>query len=129
MVYSRVTIEYMDGVVKFLDYTFENNSKDGKLLCPCKSYVFYYRKNQANIHDDLVVNSIMPGYGAWIYYGQLMSTSLSFQDGHREREAHEGDDVVGMLNDTFEVWSKASDMNARNLVEMDLPQKIQSTLI
>ena len=49
-----------------------------------------------------------------------MSMSLPTQDGHRERKAHEGNDVVGMLNDAFRIRSEARDMDAENPEEENM---------
>lgn len=62
----------------------------------------------------------MPRCDAWIYDGQSMPILLPIQDHHKEREAHEGDNVVRMLNDIFEVWNKVKDIDAGNLVEENM---------
>ena len=99
---SRCSDEYKVGVGKFLKFAFQNSSRDGKILCPCKYYVnrFLYTYEETRMH--LICDGFIKGYKKWIFHGENSfsnaSTSLSLWKTliliewnlFRSKQTHEG---------------------------------------
>ncbi|KAK1261526.1 hypothetical protein QJS04_geneDACA020470 [Acorus gramineus] len=91
----RNSHEYLDGVVKFLDFAFSRSTLENEIKCPCLDCRNVYHKEWDDVHGDLLWKGIMFNYTTWYYHGE------NFQNEYSTDESNEGDDMPGMLQDAF----------------------------
>ncbi|KAL6658581.1 hypothetical protein ACP70R_004167 [Stipagrostis hirtigluma subsp. patula] len=71
----RTTIEYRDGVNKFIDYAFSNSARAGKIRCPCDECGNMYWLNRSTVFDHLICNGFLRGYNEFISNDEDQSTA------------------------------------------------------
>nr|CAD1833012.1 unnamed protein product [Ananas comosus var. bracteatus] len=93
--WSRLSLEYKEGVSKFLDFAFGMTSGD-TIPCPCKKCNNVLFKQRNEVETDLMVNGVVTGYTRWLLHGKEIETIESSDcdsDGesvHDILEAHFG---------------------------------------
>ncbi|CAO2841486.1 unnamed protein product [Amaranthus hypochondriacus] len=75
-IYSDNRVEYLSGVIEFLEFAFRNN-KDGSVPCPCSKCVNRFDRSKDEMFDHLVMNRIMKSYDLWYCHGESLSTANS----------------------------------------------------
>lgn len=68
---SRLTIEYYEGVNKFLDFAFANASDDGKIYCSCVKCVNTTEFNRKVVRDHLMCYGFSKGCIDWFCHGKI----------------------------------------------------------
>ncbi|KAJ1377587.1 Transposase-associated domain [Sesbania bispinosa] len=68
----RNTLEYMEGLDKFLNFAFSNRSVEGCIIsiCPCKKCKFGKWKSREVVYEHLIVNPFPKGYPVWLRHGE-----------------------------------------------------------
>ncbi|XXG86159.1 hypothetical protein AAC387_Pa11g1107 [Persea americana] len=92
---SKVSLDYLNGVKKFLDFAFDHTTNGDKIQCPCIKCCNKFYKNREKVHGDLLWNGKMKRYIHWMSHGEDNG------DEYISDESDEGDDIHGMLQDTF----------------------------
>ncbi|KAF8413443.1 hypothetical protein HHK36_001426 [Tetracentron sinense] len=79
---DRASREYLDGVVKFLNFAFARTRFDDMILCPCIKSGNRVLKNREEVHGDLLWNGIIERYIHWTSHGEDMKHKQIIKDGH-----------------------------------------------
>ncbi|KAK6236393.1 hypothetical protein SCA6_011730 [Theobroma cacao] len=99
---SRLSKGYIDGVRQFLDFAFENGSKGGLILCPCKTCNNCLWKDQDEVYNHFICKGTDQGYIHWIYHGKRSSPSMNVHDDvGMGDESNMHDDVEQLVQDVM----------------------------
>ncbi|OMO52139.1 Zinc finger, CCHC-type [Corchorus capsularis] len=104
---QRWTQEYLNGVETFLNFAFDNESLEGKILCPCKNFRNDYWRLRDVVQEHLVCDGFEPGYENLIFQGESAShranSSPYRPPSHQGNQLHpiREDNLDGMLRDAF----------------------------
>ncbi|RVW72866.1 hypothetical protein CK203_057205 [Vitis vinifera] len=95
---SRVSSEYYQGVLEFLDFAFSNALGKEMLPCPCIRCNNCLMQKREIMYDHLLDNGIARNYVRWLMHGEYefcepTNTSTNESDMH--------DEMQEMLNDAF----------------------------
>ena len=95
---SRVSSEYYQGVLEFLDFAFSNALGKEMLPCPCIRCNNCLMQKREIMYDHLLDNGIARNYVRWLMHGEYKfceptNTSINESDMH--------DEMQEMLNDAF----------------------------
>ena len=74
---SSYNTEYREGVKDFLDFAFQNASRDAKILCPCINCVNRYLQTYEEARVHLICDGFLSGYTHWICHGEKSSIDVS----------------------------------------------------
>ena len=67
---SRVSQEYDNGVLEFLDFAFSNAPGSDKLPCPCVHCNNCLMQNRYVMHNHLQNHGIVRNYVRWVMHGE-----------------------------------------------------------
>ncbi|KAL4320291.1 hypothetical protein GQ457_18G003310 [Hibiscus cannabinus] len=67
---SRVSVKYRNGVETFLNFAFENASKENMILCPCHKCVNLNFHIREVVYEHLIVFGFVRGYKKWVFHGE-----------------------------------------------------------
>ncbi|KAL4590894.1 hypothetical protein LXL04_003841 [Taraxacum kok-saghyz] len=99
---SRCSEPFINGVQKFLNFSFERSNVNGKILCPCTLCVNMLYFGRGDILDHLICLWFRPEYLEWVYYGDVTSTTSSSTMYSEEKEKLFHHDIYGIFNDVFQ---------------------------
>ncbi|KAK4259215.1 hypothetical protein QN277_005569 [Acacia crassicarpa] len=102
----RNSIEYEEGVRRFIDFAFQHSSIEGKILCPCSPCGFIKWLSKETVYDHLLCKKFPEGYTFWFYHGESKFGSSSNVAGgfmsHGVRDHNvDVDPMFNMINDAF----------------------------
>ena len=60
----------MQGLHKFIEFSFINSTNGNKILCPCKICVNSKWRVATEVRDDLMCTGFMEGYHTWLFHGE-----------------------------------------------------------
>ena len=68
--------EYKRGLETFLDFAFQNESHNEKILCPCINCKNYLMRTHEECRVHLICHGFIKGYTRWICHGEVSLTSF-----------------------------------------------------
>nr|KYP59372.1 hypothetical protein KK1_014806 [Cajanus cajan] len=71
--FPRKTLQYMEGLNKFLDFAFSNKSVDGKIICPCLKCKFNKWQTREATYEHSILKPFPKGYTFWLLHGETRS--------------------------------------------------------
>ena len=78
MLADRLSIEYKQGVQKFLEFCLENAKDPNAIMCPCVKCGNLEKLSVSEITEHLYFNGIDKSYDRWIWHGKnVQSTELA----------------------------------------------------
>ena len=102
--WSRKTDEYKDGLNKFLDFAFEQQSIEGRIICPCHSFRFKKWLTRVEAYDHLTQKQFPAEYTKWVWHGECNEAETSSSREHvMETSQNIGHQnlVEDIINDAF----------------------------
>jgi hypothetical protein len=96
---TRRSEQYIAGLQAFLDLA-DRSSKDGKILCPCIKCTNVYWHPRAVVFDHCICDGFLKGYVRWIFHGETLDPSTSFDFNVEQQERHQHN-ISEMLYDAF----------------------------
>ena len=66
----RRTVEYKEGLNSFLDFAFEQNSVQGRIMCPCCKCKFKKWLTRDEACNHLTLKQFPIDYTNWIWHGE-----------------------------------------------------------
>ena len=97
---SRVSQEYDNGVLEFLDFAFSNAPGSDKLPCPCVRCNNYLMQNRHVMNNHLQNHGIVRNYVRWVMHGEYEFNESTYDD---EFEDSPHDNMRGLLHDAFQM--------------------------
>ncbi|XP_061344016.1 uncharacterized protein LOC133289989, partial [Gastrolobium bilobum] len=102
----RNSIEYVEGVRGFIDFSFQHSSIEGKILCPCSPCGFRKWLSKETVYDHLLCKKFPEGYTFWFYHGESKVASTSNVGGGAhsygvQDQNVDADPMFNMINDAF----------------------------
>ncbi|XP_044499442.1 uncharacterized protein LOC123220908 [Mangifera indica] len=97
----RYSDKYMNGVNDFLDKAFSLAAHGNVILCPCKKCHLRYWYCRNTVYEHLIIDGITPGYNDWYFHGEVLDSSMNIDDMGQSDKRDMGDDIDGLLHDTF----------------------------
>ncbi|XP_061358361.1 uncharacterized protein LOC133302572 [Gastrolobium bilobum] len=102
------SIEYDEGVRRFIDFGFQHSSIEGKILCPCSPCGFRKWLSKEDVYDHLLCKKFPEGYTFWFYHGESKVASTSNVAGEAMSHGAQNqnvnvDPIFNMINDAFGV--------------------------
>ncbi|RDY06303.1 hypothetical protein CR513_09720, partial [Mucuna pruriens] len=97
----RNTAKYLDGLNKFLDFAFENQSVNGAIRCPCPKCDCNKWETRDVVHDHLICKQFPKNYKVWIWHGEAYETMASRNTKATVEPLQNGNPVLSMINDAF----------------------------
>ena len=94
---SRISNEYDNGVLQFLEFTLSDAMGRNKLSCFCVCCNNCLMRNRETMHHHLLDNGIARNYVCWLMHGEYEIDELK----DASDEFHMDDDMQGMLHDAF----------------------------
>ena len=118
---SRVSQEYDNGVLEFLDIAFINAPGSDKLPCPCVRCNKCLMQNRHVMHNHLQNHGIVRNYVRWVMHGEYEFNESTYDD---EFEDSPHDDMHGLLHDAFQMpkTSNVLEENEISLIETGLEE-------
>ncbi|KAK9284750.1 hypothetical protein L1049_023927 [Liquidambar formosana] len=107
---DRVSDAYQAGLKTFLDYVEANASVGGIMYCPCRDCINTKRGNRDFVRLHLTRRGWAPGYAlmTWTFHGESdLIRSLDNMSDEGDDSEEGGDDIRGILHDTFHIPSPA----------------------
>ena len=103
---SRNTLEYAEGLRKFLNFAFQHRSIDGHVIkCPCLKCGFRKWKTRDVVREHLTCNPFPVNYKVWYWHGEEES-NVTNSDIYEstpviEENLHRQNVMETMINDAF----------------------------
>ena len=72
---GRLSPQYFDGVMSFINFAMTSMNRKGDILCPCIKCVNYYRQNPRILQIHLLQHGIMQTYTIWELHGEPRTTN------------------------------------------------------
>ncbi|XP_025628707.1 uncharacterized protein [Arachis hypogaea] len=66
----RNSLEYAQGVSRFIEFAFAHHSADGTIICPCNACAFKKWLTRDEVYDHLICTQFPIGYTFWFYHGE-----------------------------------------------------------
>ena len=113
--WSRNTNEYKKGLKSFLDFTFERQSIEGRIICPCCSCKFKKWLARVEAYDHLTQKQFPVEYTKWIWHGECNKPEASSSKSHVVETSHNvgvQHPLEDMINDVFGLGSLHDQNNA-----------------
>ncbi|XP_070010162.1 uncharacterized protein [Nicotiana sylvestris] len=120
---DRVSKEYLDGVKEFINHAFSEKQVGEQIACPCTECVLIHQVNQTTTYDHLVINGIMLSYDTWFCHGESLKRSNNAQANNRSQSTLKGDNMTGMIHDTFGGFTQFMDTDVS--VGSDIEHNLQ----
>ena len=78
---SRISLEYEEGIEKFLQFALERGrlDADGKYYCPCINCLNGRPQVLDDIREHLLCDGIKKKYTTWIWHGELANIQSGSQ--------------------------------------------------
>ena len=101
----RNTIQYMEGLNKFLDFAFDKRSVEGRIICPCPRCKFNKWQSRDAVYDHLIVKPFPKGYTIWVRHGETSHADTIVETPLMSDEIQDrivvNDPICDMVNDAF----------------------------
>ncbi|XP_074576082.1 uncharacterized protein LOC141832476 [Curcuma longa] len=97
----RDTPEYIDGLLKFLDFAFANASSDNRIKCPCSRCGFRLFQTREEVYDHLLLRPFPPGYTVWLLHGERGEGETSSYVHETQHTKSSEDPIRDMIQDAF----------------------------
>ena len=102
MYQSRLSNEYLNGVIEFLNFAFGNASVNGKITCPCVKCGNGRWVTRNEEIDHLVYDGFINGYTEWIAHGEGSSSTTNARTPTQvDNDWDMQDNMHELLYDTF----------------------------
>jgi hypothetical protein len=101
MTLSRVSLAYLAGVDRFIDFAFSNTA-NSRILCPCLKCLNSIYQTRIVVRTHLVINGMVANYVQWHYHGEpfIPRNQMNRQEVTNVEESEvEGDDIHGLIED------------------------------
>ncbi|RDX89558.1 hypothetical protein CR513_28701, partial [Mucuna pruriens] len=95
------TVKYLDGLNKFLDFAFENQSVNDAIRCPCPKCHCNKWETRDVVRDHLICKQFPKNYKVWIWHGETYETMTSRSTKEIVEPLQNGNPVLSMINDAF----------------------------
>ncbi|XP_052119008.1 uncharacterized protein LOC107493943 [Arachis duranensis] len=105
----RGSVEYRDGLNRFLDFTFANSSSDGMIHCPCPLCGFRFFQTREDAYDHLLMKPFPPNYTFWLHHGERIVDERPNGREELEPTVNLGDQICDMVHDAFNLPGLQSD--------------------
>ena len=76
----RVSQEYDNGVLEFLDFAFSNAPRSDKLPCPCVRCNNCLMQNRHVMHNHFQNHGIVRNYVRWVMHGEYEFNESTYDD-------------------------------------------------
>ncbi|GKV52344.1 hypothetical protein SLEP1_g58932 [Rubroshorea leprosula] len=90
---------YIEGVLNFVNFTFEKSAKAGKILCPCRRCANLIWCTKEEVVDHLVEKGFLRNYN-WTSH-EKDSAMVNSSENQNEEEIAFNHDMRGLLQDAF----------------------------
>ena len=97
----RDTPEYMDGLLKFLDFAFANASSDNRIKCPCSRCGFRLFQTREEVYDHLLLRPFPQGYTIWLLHGEKGEGETSTYRQQAQHTKSYDEPMNDMIHDAF----------------------------
>ncbi|GLU04222.1 hypothetical protein SLE2022_213810 [Rubroshorea leprosula] len=91
--------DYIEGVLNFVNFTFEKSAKAGKILCPCRRCANLIWCTKEEVVDHLVEKGFLRNYN-WTSH-EKDSAMVNSSENQNEEEIAFNQDMRGLLQDAF----------------------------
>ena len=102
--WSRKIDEYKEGLNKFLNFAFERQSVEGRIICPCRNCKFKKWLTRPEVYDHLSRKQFPVEYTKWVWHGECNEPEVSSSATHViENPCNIGvqNPIEDMINDAF----------------------------
>ena len=76
---GRLSQQYFDGVMAFINFAITVMNRKGEILCPCTKCVNYYLQKPQIVQIHLLRHGIMQTYTIWDEHGESHTMNESFE--------------------------------------------------
>ncbi|XP_020967427.1 uncharacterized protein LOC110266762 [Arachis ipaensis] len=97
----RGSIEYRNGLNRFLDFAFDNASSDGMIHCPCPLCGFRFFQTREAAYDHLLMKPFPPNYTFWLHHGERIVDERPSGREELDSTINSGDQMRDMIHDAF----------------------------
>ncbi|XP_049381430.1 uncharacterized protein LOC125846002 [Solanum stenotomum] len=108
LVENRLDEIYLDGVQKFLNYSFQRTGEKNEIRCPCIKCFNTIFGTRKTVETHLIVHGIIRNYTFWYHHGERLGEPLSEsnsesndEDGNVVEECESEDEVEELLRDLY----------------------------
>ncbi|GLU06513.1 hypothetical protein SLE2022_235410 [Rubroshorea leprosula] len=91
--------DYIEGILNFVNFTFEKSAKAGKILCPCRRCANLIWCSKEEVVDHLVEKGFLRNYN-WTSH-EKDSAVVNSSENRNEEEIAFNHDMRGLLQDAF----------------------------
>ncbi|CAN1129852.1 hypothetical protein LINPERHAP2_LOCUS5479 [Linum perenne] len=96
----RTTLEYMNGLHTFLNFSFSSPCcQDGKILCPCKTCFNRHWMSRKDAFEHLICVGFVKNYTHWVLHGESSFHASSSMPNEDHENVGINNDVEDLLND------------------------------
>ena len=114
---ERTSPTYIEGVNKFLDFAYVNQTDDAKIYCPCKKCKNHFLEDRHVVKQYIITKDFLTIYKIWTYRGETYYSTRSNQDcGSRDFFDTE-DDMVGMIQEAIGILMSNDNIKFNHLME------------
>ena len=114
----QTSIEYLEGLKKFIKFAFERKAIEDKITCPCPSCGFRRLQTENVVFDHLICKPFPKNYKTWVLHGESNEEVLidaSSSSPLIQEATIPQDSMVDMINDAFPFYMPHSnEPNALN---------------
>lgn len=94
----RHTVEYQNGIKKFMEFAFSKSARADTIRCPCNSCANLYWLDKSTVYDHLICNGFLVGYSEWMFHGED-SFSQPFDSSNPQVQTDMDDEIDAMLRE------------------------------
>ncbi|GKV35516.1 hypothetical protein SLEP1_g43774 [Rubroshorea leprosula] len=96
---KRKSLRYERGALGFIEFASKQQTKDGKIKCPCTICGNVIELSKEEVFDHIICKGFLRGYVHWVWHGEGIGSSTTSKGVSHKQEVGFQHDLHGLLND------------------------------